>query len=71
VGIAGAHGLDGAGRGYSFHDPVQERLGRKLDQLTGGNKGCRNCGVLRKFSLVAVIQDPLPVVRGGPEDSFQ
>ena len=38
MGIAGAHWLDGAGRGYSFDDPVQERLGRKLDQLTGSNK---------------------------------
>ncbi|HMD62456.1 MAG TPA: rhodanese-like domain-containing protein [Stellaceae bacterium] len=38
LGIAGAHWLDGAGRGYSFDDPIQERLGRKLDQLTGGNK---------------------------------
>jgi hypothetical protein len=37
-GVAGAHWLDGACRGYSFDDPVQERLGRKLDQLTGGNK---------------------------------
>jgi PQQ-dependent catabolism-associated CXXCW motif protein len=38
LGIAGAHWLDGAGRGYSFDDPIQERLGRKLEQLTGGNK---------------------------------
>jgi len=38
LGIAGAHWLDGAGRGYSFDDPIQERLGRKLDQLTGGSK---------------------------------
>jgi hypothetical protein len=35
VGIAGAQWLDPAGRGYSFDDPVQERLGPKLDQLTG------------------------------------
>jgi PQQ-dependent catabolism-associated CXXCW motif protein len=38
MGIAGAHWLDGAGRGYSFDDPIEERLGRKLGQLTGGNK---------------------------------
>jgi PQQ-dependent catabolism-associated CXXCW motif protein len=38
LGIAGAHWLDGAGRGYSFDDPIEERLGRKLGQLTGGNK---------------------------------
>jgi PQQ-dependent catabolism-associated CXXCW motif protein len=38
LGIAGAHWLDGAGRGYAFDDPIQERLGRRLGQLTGGNK---------------------------------
>jgi sulfatase modifying factor 1 len=38
LGIAGARWLDGAGRGYSFDDPIEERLGRKLDQLTSGNK---------------------------------
>src|SRR5262249_3183606 len=38
MGIAGAHWLDGAGRGYSFDDPIQERLGRKLGQLSGGNQ---------------------------------
>lgn len=38
LGIAGVHWLDGAGRGYSFDDPIDERLGRKLDQLTSGNK---------------------------------
>jgi PQQ-dependent catabolism-associated CXXCW motif protein len=38
LGIAGAHWLDGGGRGYSFDDPIEERLGRKLDQLTSGNK---------------------------------
>jgi formylglycine-generating enzyme len=38
LGITGAHWLDGAGRGYSFDDPIQERLGRKLDHLTASNK---------------------------------
>jgi hypothetical protein len=38
MGIAGAHGLDDAGRGYSFDDPVQERLAHKVGELTEGSK---------------------------------
>jgi PQQ-dependent catabolism-associated CXXCW motif protein len=38
LGIAGAHWLDGAGRGYSFDDVIQERLQRRIGQLTGGDK---------------------------------
>jgi hypothetical protein len=36
--LVDAHCLDGASRGYSLDDPVQERLGRKLDQQTSSNK---------------------------------
>jgi hypothetical protein len=38
VGIAGAHWLDAAGRGYSFDDPIQERLAHKVGELTEGSK---------------------------------
>jgi formylglycine-generating enzyme len=38
LGIAGAHWLDGAGRGYSFDDPIEERLARRLTELTQGNR---------------------------------
>jgi rhodanese-related sulfurtransferase len=36
--VAGAHWLYGAGRGNGFGDAIQDRLRRKLDGLTGGNK---------------------------------
>jgi hypothetical protein len=48
---------------YSFDDPVQERLGRKLDQLTGGNKDTRvvvfcfyaHCSLSYNVSLCVVM----------------
>jgi len=36
--IAGSHWLFGAGRGNGFSDAIQERLRRKLEALTQGNK---------------------------------
>jgi PQQ-dependent catabolism-associated CXXCW motif protein len=36
--IPGAHWLQGAGFGNGFRDAVQQRLRRKIDTLTGGNR---------------------------------